>query len=44
MVDLQSIEDENERAKAMKRRFKEDRKKTLKVKEAKKRADKKERD
>ena len=44
MVDLQSIEDENERAKAMKRRIEEDRKKALRVKEAEERADQKERE
>jgi hypothetical protein len=44
MLDLQSIEDENERAKAMKRRIEEDRKKALRVKEAEERADKKERE
>jgi hypothetical protein len=41
MLDLQGIEDENERAKAMKRRIEEDRKKTLQVKEAEERADQK---
>ena len=44
MVDLQAIEDENERAKAMKRRIEEDRKKALRVKEAEERADQKERE
>ena len=44
MVDLQGIEYENERAKALKRQIKEDRKKTLKVKEAEERADQKERE
>jgi hypothetical protein len=44
MLDLQSIEDENERAKAMKRRIEEDRKKALRVKEAEERADQKERE
>jgi hypothetical protein len=44
MLDLQCIEDENERAKAMKRRIKEDRKKTLRVKEAEERADDRERE
>ena len=44
MVDLQGIEDENERAKAMKRRIEEDRKKALRVKEAEERADQKERE
>ena len=44
MVDLQCIEDENERAKAMKRRIKEDRKKALRVKEAEEKDDKKERE
>ena len=44
MVDLQGIEDDNERAKAMKRRFKEDRKKALRVKEAEERANQKERE
>ena len=38
MVDFQGIEDENERAKAMTRRIKEDQKKALRVKEAKERA------
>ena len=38
MVDLQCIEDENERAKAIKRRLEEDRKKALRVKEAEERA------
>ena len=42
MVDLQGIEDENERAKAMKRRIEEDRKKALRVKEAEERANQKE--
>ena len=44
MLDLQGIEDENERAKAMKRRIEEDRKKALRVKEAEERADQKERE
>ena len=44
MLDLQCIEDENERAKAMKRRIEEDRKKALRVKEAEERADQKERE
>ena len=44
MVDLQGIEDENERAKALKRRIEEDRKKALKVKEAEERVDQKERE
>jgi hypothetical protein len=44
MLDLQRIEDENERAKAMKRRIEEDRKKALRVKEAEERADQKERE
>ncbi len=42
MFDLQCIEDENERAKAMKRRIEEDRKKSMRVKEAEERADQKE--
>ena len=44
MLDLQGIEDENERAKAMKRRIEEDRKKTLRVNEAEEKADQKERE
>jgi hypothetical protein len=44
MLDLQGIEDENERARAMKRRIEEDRKKALKVKEAEEKADQKERE
>ena len=44
MIDLQGIEDEDERAKAMKRRFEEDRKKAQRVKEAEERADQKERE
>jgi hypothetical protein len=44
MLDLQRIEDENERAKAMKRRIEEDRKKALRVKEAEEKADQKERE
>ena len=39
MVDLQGIEDENERAKAMKRRVEQNRKKTLRVKKAEETAD-----
>ena len=44
MVDLECIEDENERAKAINRRLKEDRKKSLKVKEAEDKTDQKERE
>ena len=44
MVDLECIEDENERAKAMKQGIEEDRKKSLKVKEAEDKADQKERE
>ena len=44
MVDLECIEDENERAKATKRCIEEDWKKSLKVKEAEDKADKKERE
>jgi hypothetical protein len=44
MLDLKSIEDDNERSKAMKRRIEEDRKKALRVKEAEERADQKERE
>jgi hypothetical protein len=44
MLDLQGILDENERAKAMKRRIEEDRKKALRVKEAEEKADQKERE
>jgi hypothetical protein len=44
MIDLQGIEDENERAKTMKRRFEEDRKKSLRVKEVEERVDQKERE
>ena len=39
MVDLQGIADENEMAKTMTRRIKEDQKKTLRVKKANERAD-----
>jgi hypothetical protein len=42
MVDLQGIEDEQERAKALSRRLEEDRKKTLRVKEAEEKAVQKE--
>ena len=42
MVDLQGIEDEHERAKALARRIEEDRKKSLKVKEAEEKAVQKE--
>ena len=42
MVDLAKIEDENEKAKALKRRIKEDRKKAQKVREAEQRAEQKE--
>jgi hypothetical protein len=38
MQDLKGIEDDNDRAKALKRQIKEDRKKTFKVKEAKEKA------
>ena len=38
MVDLQGIEDENERAKALSRRIEEDRRKALRVKEAEEKA------
>ena len=44
MVDLQGIEDENERAKAMTRRIEEDRKKALRVKEVEERADQRDRE
>ena len=44
MMDLQCIADENERAKAMKRRIKEDQKKALRVKEAEEKTDQKERE
>ena len=44
MVDLHGIENENERAKAIKRRIEEDRKKALRVKEVEERADQKERE
>ena len=44
MLDLQGIEDENERAKAMKRRIDEDIKKSMRVKEAEQRADQKKRE
>jgi hypothetical protein len=44
MIDLQGIVDEDERAKAMKRRFEEDRKKAQRVKEAEEKADQKERE
>ena len=42
MVDLQFIEDENEKAKNLKRCIEEDRKKTLRIKEVEERADQKE--
>ena len=42
MIDLQGIEDEHERAKALARRLEEDRKKALRVKEAEERAAQKE--
>jgi hypothetical protein len=42
MVDLQAIEDEQERAKALSRRLEEDRKKALRVKEAEEKAAQKE--
>ena len=42
MVDLEGIEDEHERAKALSRRLEEDRKKALKVKEAEEKAAQKE--
>jgi hypothetical protein len=42
MVDLQGIEDEHERAKALSRRIEEDRKKALRVKEAEEKAAQKE--
>ena len=42
MVDLQAIEDEHERAKALSRRLEEDRKKALRVKEAEEKAAQKE--
>jgi hypothetical protein len=42
MVDLQGIEDENDRAKALSRCLKEDRKKALRVKEAEEKATQKE--
>ena len=42
MVDLIGIEDENERAKALKRRVEEDRKKAQKVREAEQKAEQKE--
>ena len=42
MLDLHGIEDENKRAKAIKRRLEDDRKKALRVKEAEDKADKKE--
>jgi len=38
MIDLQGIEDEHERAKALSRRLEEDRKNTLRVKEAEEKA------
>jgi hypothetical protein len=41
MIDLQGIEDEQERVKAIKRRLEEDRKKALRVKEAEERGDQK---
>lgn len=44
MEDLKGIEDNNDRAKALKRRIEEDRKKTLKVKEAEEKAQLKELD
>jgi hypothetical protein len=44
MLDLQGIQDENERAKALKRRIEEDGKKTLKVKEVEERAEQKKRE
>ena len=44
MLDLQGIEDENERARAIKRRIEDDRKKTIRVKEVEERADQKERE
>ena len=44
MVDLQGIEDENERAKAMTRCIEDDRKKMLRIKEAEERADQRERE
>ena len=44
MMDLQGIEDETERARAMKRRIEDDRKKAMRVKEAEERADQKERE
>ena len=44
ILDLQGIEDENERSKAIKRRIDEDIKKALRVKEAEERADQKERE
>ena len=44
MVDLHGIEDENYIAKAMTRRIKEDRKKTVRVKEAEERAEQRERE
>jgi hypothetical protein len=43
MIDLQGIEDEQERAKAMKRQLEEDQKKALRVKEVEERGDKKKR-
>jgi hypothetical protein len=42
MIDLQGIEDEHERAKALSRRLEEDRKKALRVKEAEEKAAQKE--
>ena len=42
MVDLQGVEDENERAKAMKQCIEDDQKKTLRVNEVEERADHKE--
>ena len=42
MVDLQGIDDEHERAKALARRLEEDRKKALKIKEAEEKAAQKE--
>jgi DNA-binding transcriptional regulator GbsR (MarR family) len=44
MLDLQGIEDENEKAKEIKRCIKEDLKKAMRVKEAEERADQKKRE
>ena len=44
LLDLQCIEDQNERAKVMKRRIEEDRKKAQRVKEAEERGDQRERE